>query len=135
MLRVPLQQLDAELPLPTYARQGDAGADLVARIDAYRRGEVPLSVPVALLAHYASGGDLPWLESQTFLAPFPRRAAAAARGVRFCRGRGPSGTGGAGEQHRTDESGNLTDGAIADKCPNRSARLERRLVIEATFTV
>jgi uncharacterized protein YbgA (DUF1722 family)/uncharacterized protein YbbK (DUF523 family) len=46
-------------------------SDLVARIDAYRRGDVPLSVPVALLAHYASGGDLPWLESQTFLTPFP----------------------------------------------------------------
>ena len=46
-------------------------SDLVARIDAYRRGEVPLSVPVALLAHYASGGDLPWLAEQTFLAPFP----------------------------------------------------------------
>jgi uncharacterized protein YbgA (DUF1722 family)/uncharacterized protein YbbK (DUF523 family) len=46
-------------------------SDLVGRIDAYRRGEVPLSVPVALLAHYASGGDLPWLAEQTFLAPFP----------------------------------------------------------------
>src|SRR5579863_1993913 len=46
-------------------------SDLVGRIDAYRRGEVPLSVPVALLAHYASGGGLPWLEAQTFLAPFP----------------------------------------------------------------
>jgi len=45
--------------------------DLVSRIDAYRRGEVPLSVPVALLAHYASGGDLPWLAGQTYLAPFP----------------------------------------------------------------
>jgi uncharacterized protein YbbK (DUF523 family)/uncharacterized protein YbgA (DUF1722 family) len=45
--------------------------DLVARIDAYRRGEVPLSVPVTLLAHYASGGDLPWLASQTYLLPFP----------------------------------------------------------------
>jgi uncharacterized protein YbgA (DUF1722 family)/uncharacterized protein YbbK (DUF523 family) len=45
--------------------------DLVARIEAYRRGEVPLSVPAALLAHYASGGDLPWLAEQTYLAPFP----------------------------------------------------------------
>jgi uncharacterized protein YbgA (DUF1722 family)/uncharacterized protein YbbK (DUF523 family) len=45
--------------------------DLVARIEAYRRGEVPLSVPVALLAHYASDGGLPWLASQTFLSPFP----------------------------------------------------------------
>ena len=62
--------------LHAYSRIGRALAaprrsDLVARIDAYRRGEVPLSVPVALLAHYASGGDLPWLESQTFLSPFP----------------------------------------------------------------
>ena len=46
-------------------------SDLVARIDAYRRGEVPLSVPVAMLARYASGGDLPWLAEQTYLAPFP----------------------------------------------------------------
>ena len=43
--------------------------DLVARIEAYRRGEVPLDVPVALLAHYA--GELPWLAAQTYLAPFP----------------------------------------------------------------
>jgi len=46
-------------------------ADLVARIEAYRRGEEPLSVPVALLAHYASGGGFPWLAEQTYLQPFP----------------------------------------------------------------
>ena len=46
-------------------------SDLVRRIDAYRRGEVPLSVPVALLTHYATGGDLPWLAEQTYLEPFP----------------------------------------------------------------
>ena len=45
--------------------------DLVARIEAFRRGEEPLSVPVALLAHYASSGDFPWLAGQTFLRPFP----------------------------------------------------------------
>lgn len=45
--------------------------DLVARIGAYRRGLEPLSVPVALLAHYASGGGLPWLAGQTYLRPFP----------------------------------------------------------------
>jgi uncharacterized protein YbgA (DUF1722 family)/uncharacterized protein YbbK (DUF523 family) len=44
-------------------------ADLVARIEAYRRGEEPLSVPVALLAHYASW--FPWLAEQTYLRPFP----------------------------------------------------------------
>ena len=43
--------------------------DLVARIEAYRRGEEPLSVPIALLAHYAL--DLPWLAEQTYLRPFP----------------------------------------------------------------
>jgi uncharacterized protein YbgA (DUF1722 family)/uncharacterized protein YbbK (DUF523 family) len=43
--------------------------DLLARIDAYRRGTEPLSVPVALLAHHASGW--PWLAAQTYLRPFP----------------------------------------------------------------
>ena len=43
--------------------------DLVARIEAYRRGEEPLSVPIALLAHYAL--SLPWLAEQTYLRPFP----------------------------------------------------------------
>jgi uncharacterized protein YbgA (DUF1722 family) len=46
-------------------------ADLAARIDAYRRGVDPLSVPVAILAHYASDGELPWLTGQTYLEPFP----------------------------------------------------------------
>jgi uncharacterized protein YbgA (DUF1722 family)/uncharacterized protein YbbK (DUF523 family) len=46
-------------------------ADLMARIEAYRHGEEPLSVPVALLAHYASGGDFPWLAEQTYLRPYP----------------------------------------------------------------
>jgi uncharacterized protein YbgA (DUF1722 family) len=45
--------------------------DLLARIAAYRHGQEPLSVPVALLAHYASGGGLPWLASQSYLRPFP----------------------------------------------------------------
>ena len=67
---------NANALLHAYSRIGRSlaeplGADLVARIDAYRRGEVPLSVPVALLAHYASGGELPWLAAQTFLAPYP----------------------------------------------------------------
>ncbi len=31
MIEVPLVRLDPELPLPAYARPGDAGADLVAR--------------------------------------------------------------------------------------------------------
>jgi dUTP pyrophosphatase len=31
VLDIPLQRLDPDLPLPSYARRGDAGADLVAR--------------------------------------------------------------------------------------------------------
>ena len=67
---------NANALLHAYSRVGRAlspprRADLVARIDAYRRGDVPLSVPVVLLAHYASDGDLPWLAEQTYLAPFP----------------------------------------------------------------
>ena len=46
-------------------------ADLAARIESYRRGADPLSVPVAILAHYASDGQLPWLAGQTYLEPFP----------------------------------------------------------------
>ena len=45
--------------------------DLLSHIEAYRRGQAPLSVPVALLAHHASTGTLPWLAGQTYLQPFP----------------------------------------------------------------
>ena len=45
--------------------------DLLSHIEAYRRGQAPLSVPVALLTHHASDGTLPWLASQTYLQPFP----------------------------------------------------------------
>ena len=50
---------------------GRRRADLSARIESYRRGADPLSVPIALLAHYASDGGLPWLADQTYLEPFP----------------------------------------------------------------
>jgi dUTP pyrophosphatase len=58
MLRVPLQQLDAELPTPRYARDGDAGADLVARSDVLLpcrggRAVVPTGVAVAVPQGYA----------------------------------------------------------------------------------
>jgi dUTP pyrophosphatase len=58
MLRVPLHQLDPDLPVPGYAREGDAGADLVARSDvvlACRGGRavVPTGVAVAIPEGYA----------------------------------------------------------------------------------
>ena len=58
MLRVPLQQLDADLPPPSYAREGDAGADLVATADAVLRcrggrAVVPTGVAVAIPTGFA----------------------------------------------------------------------------------
>jgi uncharacterized protein YbgA (DUF1722 family) len=46
-------------------------ADLADRIDSYRRGADPLSVPLAILAHYASDGELRWLAGQSYLEPYP----------------------------------------------------------------
>ncbi len=58
MLHVPLHQLDTELPVPRYAREGDAGADLLARrgvVLACRGGRavVPTGVAVAIPQGYA----------------------------------------------------------------------------------
>jgi dUTP pyrophosphatase len=58
MLRVALHHLDPELPLPAYAREGDAGADLLARTDAALacrggRAVVPTGVAVAIPEGYA----------------------------------------------------------------------------------
>lgn len=53
MIEVPVVRLDPELPLPTYARPGDAGADLVARVDVVLgpgggRALVPTGLALAL---------------------------------------------------------------------------------------
>lgn len=58
VLRVPLHRLDADLPLPSYARPGDAGADLYARTDVHLaagggRALVPTGVVVAIPVGYA----------------------------------------------------------------------------------
>jgi dUTP pyrophosphatase len=60
-----IQRLDAELPLPSYAHPGDAGADLVATVDVHldpgQRALVPTGVALALpdgyvgLVHPRSG--------------------------------------------------------------------------------
>jgi dUTP pyrophosphatase len=55
---VALQRLDAELPLPAYAHPGDAGADLVTRVDVELppggRATVPTGVAIALPEGYAA---------------------------------------------------------------------------------
>jgi dUTP pyrophosphatase len=52
MLDLPVLRLDPELPLPAYARPGDAGADLIARegavLPAGGRAMVPTGVAVAI---------------------------------------------------------------------------------------
>ncbi len=58
MLRVRMHQLDPGLPVPCYARPGDAGADLIARTDARLaagggRAVVPTGVVVAIPQGYA----------------------------------------------------------------------------------
>jgi dUTP pyrophosphatase len=58
VLDVPLIRLDPDLPLPAYARTGDAGADLCARVAAKLprgggRALVPTGVAVALPEGYA----------------------------------------------------------------------------------
>jgi dUTP pyrophosphatase len=58
VIDVPVVQLDPDLPLPAYARAGDAGADLVARQDAVLppgggRALVPTGIAVAIPEGYA----------------------------------------------------------------------------------
>lgn len=58
MLELPVLRLDPDLPLPAYARAGDAGLDLVAREDAMLapgggRALVPTGLAIALPAGYA----------------------------------------------------------------------------------
>jgi dUTP pyrophosphatase len=58
VLQIPVVRLDLDLPLPAYARPGDAGADLVAREPAMlRRGGgralVPTGIALALPEGYA----------------------------------------------------------------------------------
>jgi dUTP pyrophosphatase len=57
-VQVLIQQLDHELPLPTYAHQGDAGADLMTSVDVElgpgERAMVPTGVAIALPDGYAA---------------------------------------------------------------------------------
>ena len=58
MLNVPIQRLDADLPMPAYAKPGDAGVDLRARVDVKLRAGggrqlVPTGVAVAIPVGYA----------------------------------------------------------------------------------
>jgi len=45
--------------------------ELLARIDEYRVGLVPLIVPLTLLAHHFRRHPVDWVMQQTYLAPYP----------------------------------------------------------------
>jgi dUTP pyrophosphatase len=58
VLRIPVVRLDPDLPLPSYAHPGDAGADLRARTDVLLaagggRALVPTGIAIALPAGHA----------------------------------------------------------------------------------
>ena len=58
MVEIPVQVLDPDLPLPAYARPGDAGADLLAREGAVLsagggRALIPTGIAVAIPEGYA----------------------------------------------------------------------------------
>ena len=57
-LQVLITRLDESIPLPTYAKGGDAGADIVSRIDiTLKPGEralVPTGISIALPDGYAA---------------------------------------------------------------------------------
>lgn len=58
MLDLPLVHLDPDLPIPTYAKPGDAGVDLRARVDVRLaagggRALVPTGIAIAIPAGYA----------------------------------------------------------------------------------
>jgi dUTP pyrophosphatase len=57
-LTIPVRRLDPDLPLPGYAHEGDAGADLVARDDVLLpagggRALVPTGIAIAIPAGWA----------------------------------------------------------------------------------
>jgi uncharacterized protein YbgA (DUF1722 family)/uncharacterized protein YbbK (DUF523 family) len=49
----------------------DEKRELLAIIEQYREGFVPLIVPITLMNHYVLKYDQPWLRSQTYLHPHP----------------------------------------------------------------
>ena len=58
MLAVPIVRLDTDLPVPTYAREGDAGVDLFASESAHLaagggRALIPTGIAIALPHGYA----------------------------------------------------------------------------------
>lgn len=46
-------------------------AELMTSIEAYRRGETPLTVPITLLRHYFRNHQYTYMARQFYLSPYP----------------------------------------------------------------
>ena len=53
---------------------GASRAELLAHIEDYRRGLVPLVVPLTLIRHYVRVLDIEYLRDQVYLNPHPQGA-------------------------------------------------------------
>jgi uncharacterized protein YbgA (DUF1722 family) len=51
--------------------ESDERGDLTKMFDQYRRGMLPLSVPVTLIGHYVRKFQVPYLLNQVYLTPHP----------------------------------------------------------------
>ena len=49
----------------------DDRAELLSCVDDYRKGFVPLVVPITLLKHHLRRHPVPWAMQQTYLNPYP----------------------------------------------------------------
>ena len=53
------------------ALEADDKAELLALVDRYRRGLVPLVVPITLVDHHVRRHGAPWVKDQVYLFPHP----------------------------------------------------------------
>jgi dUTP pyrophosphatase len=122
-LEVLLQLLDDDLPAPSYAHPGDAGADLVARIDVVippqSRVTVPTGVAIALPDGYAA-----------FV--LPRSGLAARHGLTIVNAPGTVDAGYRGEIQVTLLNTDLTESLHLDR-GDRIAQLVIQRVERARF--
>ena len=49
----------------------DEKTELLELIEAYRKGYIPLIVPITLIQHYVRKQDQPYLKQQVYLSPHP----------------------------------------------------------------
>ncbi|MER7165964.1 dUTP diphosphatase [Micromonospora sp. NPDC000207] len=129
---VPVRQLDDQLPLPTYAHPGDAGADLVAAVDVELppgdRALVPTGVAIELPEGYVG-------------LVHPRSGLAARLGVTVLNAPGTVDAGYRGEimvsliNHDRERPAKISRGdRIAQLLVQRVARAEFRPVSELSAT-